>query len=119
LSIVQIEFKSECERDFRAEIIRRLLFFIRRARPFLDKINSEERGLPAEMQMSRTSMYNVAARASRSLDPTSDSTTTDGGLLTHFIQTGDETAFAELVRRHGPMVLGDDVVSGQRPDRRF
>ncbi len=56
--------------------------------------------------MSRPNMQNVAARASRSIDPTSDSTGTDGGLLTHFIQTEDETAFAELVRRLGPMVLG-------------
>jgi RNA polymerase sigma factor (sigma-70 family) len=58
------------------------------------------------MQMARPRMNNVAARASRSIDPTSDFTATDGGLLTHFIQTRDETAFAELVRRLGPMVLG-------------
>jgi RNA polymerase sigma factor (sigma-70 family) len=30
----------------------------------------------------------------------------DGDLLTHFIATRDEAAFAALVRRHGPMVLG-------------
>jgi RNA polymerase sigma factor (sigma-70 family) len=30
----------------------------------------------------------------------------DGELLAHFIATRDEAAFAALVRRHGPMVLG-------------
>ena len=30
----------------------------------------------------------------------------DGDLLAHFIATRDEAAFAALVRRHGPMVLG-------------
>ena len=30
----------------------------------------------------------------------------DGQLLAHFIATRDEAAFAALVRRHGPMVLG-------------
>jgi RNA polymerase sigma factor (sigma-70 family) len=46
------------------------------------------------------------ARASRSVRPSPESEATDGGLLTRFIQTKDETAFAELVRRLGPMVLG-------------
>src|SRR5687768_3305791 len=31
---------------------------------------------------------------------------TDAQLLDDFIDEQDETAFAELVRRHGPMVLG-------------
>src|SRR5438270_9059724 len=31
---------------------------------------------------------------------------TDGALLEAFLQTRDEVAFAALVRRHGPMVLG-------------
>src|SRR5207253_4595286 len=32
--------------------------------------------------------------------------TTDGQLLEHYLARRDETAFAALVRRHGPMVLG-------------
>jgi RNA polymerase sigma factor (sigma-70 family) len=56
--------------------------------------------------MSHPTMYSVAARASRSIDLSPQAKTTDGGLLTRFIQTKDETAFAELVRRLGPMVLG-------------
>jgi RNA polymerase sigma factor (sigma-70 family) len=31
--------------------------------------------------------------------------TSDGDLLARFVATGDEAAFAALVRRHGPMVL--------------
>src|SRR5205807_1973511 len=31
---------------------------------------------------------------------------TDGQLLARFVATRDEPAFAALVRRHGPMVLG-------------
>ena len=30
----------------------------------------------------------------------------DGQLLDRFIKRGEEAAFAALVRRHGPMVLG-------------
>src|SRR5207253_7412067 len=33
-------------------------------------------------------------------------TTTDGQLLEGFLRTRDEVAFEELLRRHGPMVLG-------------
>src|SRR5687768_13787292 len=31
---------------------------------------------------------------------------TDAALLTRFVQQRDEAAFAELLRRHGPVVLG-------------
>jgi RNA polymerase sigma factor (sigma-70 family) len=37
---------------------------------------------------------------------TSESDATDGELLTRFVRTRDEVAFAELVRRLGPIVLG-------------
>ncbi len=56
--------------------------------------------------MSHPVLSSVLARASRSIDLSSQSEATDGGLLTQFIQTKDEAAFAELVRRLGPMVLG-------------
>src|SRR5437660_502746 len=42
--------------------------------------------------------------ATRIADPNPDET--DGRLLARFVQTQDEPAFAELVRRLGPMVLG-------------
>jgi hypothetical protein len=35
-----------------------------------------------------------------------DGDLTDGQLLESFLTLGDEPAFAALVRRHGPMVLG-------------
>src|SRR5262245_7487819 len=35
----------------------------------------------------------------------STATLTDGQLLTQFVASADEVAFAEVVRRHGPMVL--------------
>jgi RNA polymerase sigma factor (sigma-70 family) len=38
--------------------------------------------------------------------PTGQPETADAQLLDRFVTSRDETAFAELVRRHGPMVLG-------------
>src|SRR5689334_9117534 len=45
------------------------------------------------------SLRDVAGRAH-------PATATDGDLLEAFRARGDQTAFATLVRRHGPMVLG-------------
>lgn len=42
----------------------------------------------------------------RVLDATGASSLTDGQLLARFVASRDETAFAALMRRHGPMVLG-------------
>jgi hypothetical protein len=37
---------------------------------------------------------------------TTASTDADAALLHHYLERGDGEAFAELVRRHGPMVFG-------------
>lgn len=42
----------------------------------------------------------------RVLRPPGSSDLTDGQLLARFVSSRDEAAFNELVRRHGPMVLG-------------
>ncbi len=39
-------------------------------------------------------------------DPAGPTVLGDGALLARFVRDGDEDAFTELVRRHGPMVLG-------------
>jgi RNA polymerase sigma factor (sigma-70 family) len=56
--------------------------------------------------MPRPILSAAIARASRSVAPPSEAKATEGRLLTQFIQTKDELAFAELVRRIGPMILG-------------
>ncbi|HEY7425733.1 MAG TPA: sigma-70 family RNA polymerase sigma factor [Gemmataceae bacterium] len=42
----------------------------------------------------------------QALRPSGEDALSDGQLLTRFVATRDEAAFAALVRRHGPMVLG-------------
>jgi RNA polymerase sigma factor (sigma-70 family) len=42
----------------------------------------------------------------RALRPDGEAALTDGQLLARFVASRDEPAFAALVRRHGPMVLG-------------
>src|SRR5262245_5129404 len=48
-----------------------------------------------------TAVLDYVCRAARSGDRA-----TDADLLTSFIGRGEQAAFVELVRRHGPMVLG-------------
>src|SRR5438045_505627 len=48
----------------------------------------------------------AVARAARSVGSSSGATATDGELLRSFVRTRGEVAFADLVRRFGPMVLG-------------
>ena len=45
-------------------------------------------------------------RLRRALAPAAGGALPDGQLLAQFVATRDEAAFAALVRRHGPMVLG-------------
>jgi RNA polymerase sigma factor (sigma-70 family) len=45
-------------------------------------------------------------RLRRALAPADGGGLSDGRLLAHFVATRDEAAFAALVRRHGPLVLG-------------
>ena len=55
--------------------------------------------------MPHATLSAVVARAARAATP-AEPEHTDGRLLTRFVATRDEEAFAELVRRAGPMVLG-------------
>jgi RNA polymerase sigma factor (sigma-70 family) len=56
--------------------------------------------------MSRFALNRIAARAARSAEQSASSDRSDGELLMRFLRERDEAAFAELVSRLGPMVLG-------------
>jgi RNA polymerase sigma factor (sigma-70 family) len=51
-------------------------------------------------------LSNVLKHLQRTLVPADGCALTDGQLLARFAAGGDEAAFAALLRRHGPMVLG-------------
>jgi RNA polymerase sigma factor (sigma-70 family) len=51
-------------------------------------------------------LHHLVRHLRRWADPVHDDATTDRQLLARFTADRDEAAFAELVRRHGPMVLG-------------
>jgi RNA polymerase sigma factor (sigma-70 family) len=55
--------------------------------------------------MPTTQLSAAVARVGHAVLPP-DPAATDGALLARFVRTRDEPAFRELVRRHGPMVLG-------------
>src|SRR5882757_8128410 len=53
----------------------------------------------------------------RQFERTDGASATDADLLARFVATKDADAFAELVRRHGPLVLGTcRRVTGQAQD---
>jgi RNA polymerase sigma factor (sigma-70 family) len=56
--------------------------------------------------MATREMSRVLRHLRAALRPPGEAGLTDAGLLTRFLQHRDEAAFAALVRRHGPMVLG-------------
>ena len=56
--------------------------------------------------MSYPALSNAVARTTRAIARPSETADTEGQLLDRFVQDRDEIAFAELVRRLGPMVLG-------------
>src|SRR5262245_5175314 len=65
-------------------------------------------GPPAEVAMPNAALSAAVARVGRAAVRLAypDPAETDGRLLGRFVQTRDEAAFRELVRRLGPMVLG-------------
>jgi RNA polymerase sigma factor (sigma-70 family) len=83
------------------------LHFFRDARGYFPaRWTANHGGSHAEVDMSHPALSTVVARASLVIHRTSEPESTDGALLSRFIQTKDEAAFAELVGRLGPMVLG-------------
>src|SRR5262249_33539328 len=67
-----------------------------------------DRGISAHgaTDMTNPRQAAVVAAAGRALRPQDADRLTDGQLLECFLRDRDEAAFAALVRRHGPMVLG-------------
>src|SRR5262245_45556473 len=64
-----------------------------------------ETHLPRRTAMATGTMNGVLQRLREVMQP-DPALTTDGQLLEHYLARRDEAAFAALVRRHGPMVLG-------------
>src|SRR5262245_14254078 len=56
--------------------------------------------------MLRTSMTGVLRRLRRLIQGQAAAGASDAPLLERFLHSRDEEAFGELLRRHGPMVLG-------------
>src|SRR4051794_15086284 len=56
--------------------------------------------------MSTGQLAAVVEHIHRLADVTGNDDLTDGQLLERFLGDGEEAAFAALVRRHGPLVLG-------------
>ncbi len=56
--------------------------------------------------MAPGALNHVLRQLRRLIGPTSTATTTDAELLQRFVRERDESAFAALMDRHGPMVLG-------------
>src|SRR5437870_5930483 len=65
-----------------------------------------ESHLPRRHAMATGTMNGVLRRLREVMYPPGAADTTDGQLLEYYLARRDETAFAALVRRHGPMVLG-------------
>src|SRR5438067_2348 len=80
--------------------------FSRDARPrFTPRWVAGHGGSPAEVVMPQPALSAAVASARNAVARPPDADATDGQLLARFVLHRDEAAFAELVRRLGPMVL--------------
>jgi RNA polymerase sigma factor (sigma-70 family) len=61
---------------------------------------------PGETAMTAATRLDLSAKLRRAVGPPDDPDASDGRLLARFLADRDDTAFALLVRRHGPMVYG-------------
>src|SRR5262245_27632499 len=59
-----------------------------------------------DIAMTTNSLRKALNHLRQVLRPSGEDVLSDGQLLARFVATRDEAAFALLVRRHGPMVLG-------------